>query len=53
MIATAIIGAAAYEIARRATARASRITPAQVYRVLDRLIEGSEVQRIELLSQRM
>ena len=40
----------AYEIARRATARASRITPAQVYRVLDRLIEGSEVQRIELLS---
>lgn len=40
----------AYEIAQRAGERESPITPAQVYRVLDRLVEGNAVQRIELLS---
>src|SRR5690606_37676629 len=40
----------AYEIARCAGGRGSAITPAQVYRVLDRLTETGKVQRIELLA---
>lgn len=40
----------AYDIARRSSGKGSRITPMQVYRVLDRLDAGGKVQRIELLS---
>jgi Fur family zinc uptake transcriptional regulator len=40
----------AYEIARNGSERGTRITPAQVYRVLARLTTESKVQRIELLS---
>lgn len=40
----------AYDIARRSGEKGSRITPAQVYRVLDRLEADRRVQRVELLS---
>lgn|GEM_PF-1179692 len=40
----------AYDIARRCGARGSSMTPMQAYRVLDRLIDRGEVQRIETLS---
>lgn len=40
----------AYEITRRSHETGSPLAPNQVYRVLDRLIERGEVQRIELLS---
>lgn len=40
----------AHEIARRASEGKTPVASAQVYRVLDRLTEGNEVQRVELLS---
>ena len=40
----------AYEIAQRANDLDSPISPAQAYRVLDRLMEADKVQRVELLS---
>lgn len=40
----------AYDLARRSSDNGSRVTPAQIYRVLDRLETDSKIQRIELLS---
>lgn len=40
----------AYEIAERSSAQGSPITAAQVYRVLDRLVNSNKVHRIELLA---
>lgn len=40
----------AYDLARRSCERGSHITPAQIYRVLDRLEASGRIQRIELLS---
>lgn len=40
----------AYDLARRSIEKGARITPAQIYRVLDRLAAGDMIQRIELLA---
>lgn len=40
----------AYDLARRSCENGARMSPAQIYRVLDRLEAGGRIQRIELLS---